>query len=572
MAWSLGKALQVHRELLNERIEWEQEWRRISEFLLPGRGIYQVTNRPTKRQLVSPKVVNGMATDALAVLVSGLHTRLTSPSTPWFSLAWSNPRIAAIEPLTAWLQQATHAVHSALQDSNFYSVISPFYMELAGFGTACMYIGEDTYDIEQAFRFELLTAGEYSFSMGVDGLPDVFCRTIFMTPAQVVDKFGGRADKAWRQMVNEDGQEAHTVQVTLLEIVYKESFLDKAWTRLIFDTTQHRGGTMTPQSYTDVDESPLQRDGFYEFPYPLARWEVIGSDTYGLGPGSRTLPDIRRLQEVEKAFLMAVHKAIDPPVSAPARMRGKLTTLPGGINYYATPQEQVVPLYNVPVDFNSTGAAFERIESRIKTAFYNDLFLTAVRDPNASPLRTGQVMAMKQEELARMGPIVERMQYEFLSPLINRCFQILLRRGYFEPMDPQLAAMAAAAGGGTIAISLISPMATAQRAASLDGVNAFLAFTAQAAQFDQSVLDNIDVDSAVRLYGNLSGVDLGILRPQEQVMQIREARAQEQRRQQALAEQAAIAQAQGQVSRDQAGANLAQAQAAQVMAETQGML
>ena len=91
----------------------------------------------------------------------------------------------------------------------------------------------------------------------------------------------------------------------------------------------------------------------------ISRWGTIGSDVYGIGPGSRALPDIKRLQEMEKAFLMATHKSINPPLNAPARMRGKLKTLPGGENYYSNPAETVNEIYQVKFDYQGVGGAVQ---------------------------------------------------------------------------------------------------------------------------------------------------------------------------------------------------------------------
>ena len=111
-----------------ERADWETEWKDISEFLLPGRGRYGDT-KPDKRKLYSSSIINSIATDALNVLISGMHGGLTSPALPWFRLSWKQPEIEQFEPLKAWLQQCNDRMHQALQFSNFYSVIAAFYEE-----------------------------------------------------------------------------------------------------------------------------------------------------------------------------------------------------------------------------------------------------------------------------------------------------------------------------------------------------------------------------------------------------------------------------------------------------------
>lgn len=552
--FDMNSAMAAYEAARNERSEWESEWKSITDYLLPGRGIYQLYNRPKKRALTSPRVINTVAEDALYVLTSGMHGGLTSPALPWFRLEWANQQIRDFEPLKMWLQGCDRRLHAALQASNFYSIINSFYTEYVGFGTGCMYVGEDTDTDVQPFRFELLTAGEYAFTVNAIGKPNQFFRTLFRTPQQLVDQFESNVSANTRAIVTDNKPEKNTLFLPVLEMIVKEPFQDKAYTQYIFEIGANKDG----------NNGPLSKAGFYEFPYPIGRWNTIGSDIYGVGPGSRALPDIKRLQEMEKSFLMATHKTLDPPVNAPSRMRGKLNTLPGGINYYANPNEAVKELYQVRFDFQGISAAVERVEQRIQRNFFNDVFLAAARDPNASPYKATEVTAREQEKMLRLGPVVERLQNEFLQPIVERCFNIMLRKEMFEPLSPDLAQMA-----GEYKINLISPLAVAQRSIALQGINSFLAFIGQAAQFDQTILDNVNPDEAARAYGDITGVQLGVMRTKEEVQSIRKARAQAMAQEKAKQDAMVEAQVNSQVNAEQAAAQKTQAEAGQVMVDTQ---
>jgi hypothetical protein len=554
------KVSSAYDELRNERSEWEAEWRDISDYLLPGRGIYQTYSKPRKRKLTSIRVVNTIAEDALYVLTSGMHGGLTSPSRPWFQLDWEDSRLKDVEPLVAWMEEAQERLHGALHGSNFYSIINSFYIEYAGFGTGAIYVGEDTNTDDVAFRFELLTAGEFLFSLGVDGRPDQFFRTIFMTERQLYERFDKKnLSKNLIKKVERNDSGIDTPKFTLLEYISRYPYSDdKPWSRVFYEIVMgsHKDETKTRE--------PLAYDGFYEFPYPTARWNIIGSDVYGLGPGSRALPDIRRLQEMEKAFLMATHKNINPPLNAPARMKGKLNTLPGGYNYYSNPQETVNAVYQIRFDYPGVSAAIERVEQRIRRNFFNDIFLTANRDPNATPYKATEVTAREQEKMLRLGPVIERLQHEFLKPLLERCFNIMLRKDMFPQLSPELAELA-----GDYRISLISPLATAQRAVALQGINSFLMFLGQAAQFDQQIMDNVDIDAAAREYADISGVRMGVLRPQEEVDRIRAQRAQAAAQEKAKQDALVQAQLAGQLDLQKAQAAKAQADAGESLVDAQ---
>ncbi len=558
---SRNKVLMGYQGARNERTEWEADWRTVSEFLLPGRGIFQTYAKPRKRQLTNKKVINTAGEDALYVLTSGMHSGLTSPSRPWFKLTWSDEELAEFEPLKAWLQDCETRLHAALHASNFYSIINSFYIEYGGFGTGCMYIGEDTGTDQTPFRFELLTAGEYAFATGAHGKAEVFYRTLVKTPRQVQALYPKTCSKRIARIVENSESGVDVADVILVEHVVMTGGR-QPFTRVIYELS---GGASRSESYDEsTSPQPLEQRGFYEFPYPVARWGTIGSDIYGIGPGSRAVPHIRRLQEMEKAFLMAVHKTIAPPLNAPARMRGKLNTLPGGTNYYVNPNEVVSEVMQVRFDFNGVSAAIERVEQRIQRNFFNDIFLTASRDPNASPLKATQVNVQEQEKMLRLGPVIERLQHEFLQPLLERCFNIMLRKEKFQELSPDLAEMA-----GDYSITMVSPLATAQKGIALQGINSFMGFIGQAAQFDQTILDNIDVDKAAREFADVSGVALGILRPQAEVDGLRKQRAEQQAAQKKAEQQAQVAEMQSGVDNQDAATRLTAAQAGQTNMETQ---
>lgn len=570
LTMTFNKVSSVYQDLLSERSDWEAEWRQISDNILPGRGIYQTYAKPRKRKLTNPKIVNPIAEMALYVLTSGMHSGLTSPSREWFRLEWEDAKIDKVEPLKAWLQECHDILNADLHRSNFYSVINSFYVEHTGFGTGCMYVGEDTFTDETPFRFELLTAGEYSFATGPHGKANVICRTIVKTPRQVVEQYPKTvsAELHARVAINAAGIDRR--DVVLLEYVVKEKYKNFAYTRVVYEYQGSAPATDPDRGAVDLGDSPgqgkspLEISGFHEFPYPISRWGTIGSDVYGIGPGARAIPYVKRLQEMDKTFLMSAHKSAQPPHNIPARMRGRENLLPGGRNYYSNPNEVITAVDQARSENQSLLLATERLEATIKEIFFNDIFLTASRDPNASPLKATQVNVQEQEKMLRLGPVIERLQHEFLQPVIERCFNIELRKGRFPELSPELSEIA-----GDYKISLVSPLATAQRSMAMSGINAFMGTIGQYAQFDQAVMDNVNPDAAAREIADINGVDYGILRPQEEVDGIRQQRQQAQQAQQQKEEAMAQQQMQSQGGLQDAQSRKTAAEAGQIGMESQ---
>ena len=564
------KVVAQYNDLISERYEFEQEWRSVSDYLIPGRGIYSHYSKPQKRQLTSKKVVNNTAEDALYVLTSSMHGALTSPSRPWYRFEWSNEMLMQNEMLVAWLQQAQNLVEKALQVSNFYSIINSFYIEYAGFGTGAIASWDNQEQSGVPVRFELLTAGEYVFSTNAKNVVDTFFRIRYYTPRMMVDAFGRRCSKDIRRMVSTNAEGIDSTYITILEAIlpypYRSMFGNFPYTRIVYAIGEASASGQHMPDANRQFEKPLLTEGFYEMPYNVARWNTIGSDVYGIGPGARALPDIKRLQEMERTFLMAAHKSVDPPLNAPHRMKGKINRLPGGMNYYSNPQEMVVPLEGVRYDFQGVMAAIERTEERIKKTFFNDIFLIPSRGDAKSPLKATEVTVREQEKMLRLGPVVERLQYELFQPMLSRVFQVLRRHEYLPPLPPEYEEILDAHG---FKVVLISPMATAQRAAAIQGIYSYMSFLANAAQFKQDILDNIDSDRAAREVADVNGVEFGILRPQEEVDKIRQQRAQEMAREKAKQEEMQRLGMQSQLQSQDADTRKTGAEAAATLVEAQ---
>jgi hypothetical protein len=284
---------------------------------------------------------------------------------------------------------------------------------------------------------------------------------------------------------------------------------------------------------------------YEEFPYLFSQYEVIGTDIYGIGPGARSLPHIKRLQELEKAYLMSAHKAVNPPLNVPARLKEQVKTLPGAINYYNDPNMTIRPMLEVRVDYSGLSTAIERAEERIKRIFYNDIFLSSARNPNATPLKATEANIREGEKLERLGLVVERLQEQLLSPLIKRCLNILDRKNLLPEIPDELLELT-----GGLDIEFISPLAMAQKRVGIDNINMFLSMMGNAAQFDPTMMDNVNGDMIVKEYHDMTGAPVTILRSDQEIQQIREQRAAKQKeeedRARALAEAEMQAKIQGQ--------------------------
>ncbi|MBQ9200687.1 MAG: hypothetical protein IJ141_10970, partial [Lachnospiraceae bacterium] len=84
------------------RTRYMPVWQEISEYILPGRGIFD-KSEPNQGDRRDKKIIDPTAPQALHVLSAGLQGGLTSPSRPWFRLTVSDSELADYAPVRLWL-------------------------------------------------------------------------------------------------------------------------------------------------------------------------------------------------------------------------------------------------------------------------------------------------------------------------------------------------------------------------------------------------------------------------------------------------------------------------------------
>ena len=93
----------------------------------------------------------------------------------------------------------------------------------------------------------------------------------------------------------------------------------------------------------------LSVGGFNEFPFIGSRWERNSLETYGRGCGGAALSDVKMLNEMEKTYLKALQKMVDPPLMVPDDgFINPVRTTPGGLNYCRTglsKDERIFPVH-----------------------------------------------------------------------------------------------------------------------------------------------------------------------------------------------------------------------------------
>jgi hypothetical protein len=88
--------------------------------------------------------------------------------------------------------------------------------------------------------------------------------------------------------------------------------------------------------------------------------------------------------------------------------------------------------------------------------------------------------------------------------------------------------------GEELKVEYISVMAQAQKLVGVGTVERFAGFVGQAATFQPEILDKVDFDQMVDVYGDMTSVQPSIIRTDEAVAEMRQQRAQEQQQAQQM--------------------------------------
>ena len=502
------------RQMEENRQDYLKRWKAIRDYQLPYIGCFDDTADTTDyARRRDTNIYHSVAWQANQSFAAGVMSGLTPPSRQWFRLIWSNDTMKNHPEAGELLDKRMNILQDVLLKSNFYNAIHSSYLELA-FGQAPLAIFQDA---DTGVHFVPFTVGTYMMENGPDGIVDTFCTKYEMTARQLADKFGAdRLPSSIRAELENGGVKT---KHKLWWLVEPNRFHDR--NKEVMD--KYHMKYLSLYWLEEGEKDFLDIGGFQEWPIPVARYLVTGNETYGKGPGWFAEGDSKGLQKLEKDDIIAVELGIKPPMAATATTAKQGINLTPGSYTVVERNEPVTPLFNVNVNLQHLQEKILDLQDRIKRAYSADLFMMLERLEDKS-MTAQEVLQRKQEQLQQLGPVVQRLQFEFLRKIIERVYNILDRAGILP--QPEDAELALALSQEEVTIEYISPLAQAQKMAGMTNIEQAIAFTGQLAQFDQSVLDKIDFAKTIDSYFDMVGAPASIKRTEEEYEAIQQQKAQ----------------------------------------------
>lgn len=497
--------------LWSERSSWLTHWREISENQQPRAGRFVVTDR-NKGDKRANKILDNTAVFGARTLAAGLMSGVTSPARPWFRLEIRDKDLMESAAVKTWLHDTAELLRAIFASSNTYRALHTIYEELGLFGTAASVVLPD---FENVIHHHPLTVGEYALATNHKGEVDTLCREFQMTVGQMVQQFGRENCSNTVQDLFAKGN-----YDTWVDVVHMLEPRRERDTRKL-DGKNKRFASLYMEPGKDQADKYLSESGFDRFPALTPRWVVTGNDVYGTSPGMECLGDVKQLQHQQLRKGQAIDYQVNPPLQVPTKYKeATKARLPGGVFYVDSMGQGggVRSAFDVNLNLQHLGLDIADVRERIRSAYYADLFLMMQGDTRSGITAT-EVAERHEEKLLMLGPVLERLHNELLSPLIDITFDMAEKAGILPEPPPELEGM-------DLNVEFISVLAQAQRAVATQGIDRLIGTVGGMAQLKPEVLDKIDFDQVVDDLGNAYGVNPKIILPDNAVAAMREQRAQ----------------------------------------------
>ncbi|MEZ7198667.1 portal protein [Pseudodesulfovibrio karagichevae] len=485
------------------RRPWVGSWQELTEYMLPRKNSFGGLGGHTlgRGRAGDERIFDSTPLHALELLASSLGGLLTNPSLPWFDISVKDRAVGDGDEVRAFLQEARERMVAVFnsEDTGFQAHVHELYLDAALLGTAVMYVEADPTTM---VRFSSRPLGEVFVAESARGRVDTVYRKYEVTARQAIQEWGAAcSDETQRK-----GEDRPEEPVEVLHAVFPRMDRDPAG----FGSAHFPFASV----YLEVKNSHvLEESGYLEMPYMVPRWAKAAGETYGRGPGQTALSDVRVLNAMARTALMAAEKMSDPPLMVPDDgFLGPVRSGPGGLSYYrAGSSDRIEPL-PVNVDLRAAEEMMNGRRESIRRIFLGDQLA-----PEGPAVTATEAVIRQAEKMRVLGPVLGRLQTEFLGPLVRRVFRIMLRGGALPPFPEGLSPDA-------LEVRYTSPVSRAQKQYEAQGLAQVMEYLSPlvGGQDAFGIMDNFDTDRVARHVTELFNTPSDYLKSEERVAQGRE--------------------------------------------------
>lgn len=488
--------LKFNAERKVERALFDVQWREIAKLVRLLRDDFGRKVQQGERR--GELVYDSTPIYAADNLAAGIYGTMTNQANIWFTLATADDDLNRYQNVREWLDIVSRRTLASFGPavSGFYNAVPQLFGDFACFGMGAFYSA----DIPGSGRMQDVTRPLSEIYVAVNQYDeiDTVDRPFEMSARAIAQKFGV---KNLPEKIR-DAVEKHPDR--LYPLVH-----------FVLPNEDFRPGALGPKGkpfvsiyVSEEGEATLEEGGYHELPYQVPRWAVAAGEKYGRGPAMNALPDIKMLQAMNRTLIQMAERQANPPLLAPNEGAiAVMRTVPGKVTYGAVSRGGA-PLVHALQTAASTPIALEMIDKtreQIRDAFYFSIMQLLGR----TGMTATEVVTRQEEKMRLMGPHLGRVESEFLTPLIRRRFNILMRSGSFPPPPPELR-------GHDLQVRYESPMAKAQKSAEGVATMRFLEGAKALAEFDPKARRRINADEGLLVLQDAFGAPARLLYSDEE--------------------------------------------------------
>ena len=452
------------------------------------------------------------------VLASGLANYLTPEASNWVYLEHPNPALKDNKQVVEWMQDVADEVLLTLSRSNFYNQMPIFYKTSGIYGTAGLFCEKD-YD--DGVRFYNIPINKLYLTEDARERPSEFYLEFEYTAEQALSRFGDKCSREIKECYASGRNEDKKFKFICYLGKRLERDPDKIDTmnmpvRMVWVDCK----TKTVMTETGFNSMPCVAHRFYKRP------QIV----YGYSPAMEALPYVRLVNTMTDTVLRASMKSADPALAIPDdAFLGIPNFNPRQINYYQrgklSPKDDIYPLGNFG-NLQVGLSEIQYVQNQIKEIMFVNTF-QAFADITKQ-MTVPEVMERVSEKMTLLGPAVGRFMNDVLQPLIEKVVFILFEANRL-PRVPDIML-----DQPDFEVKFTGRLVQSQRQSELNNIINALTIAGQIAQMSPDALDKINTDQAVNDVFDISGVSAKILRSDQEVQEMRAARAQAQAQQEQM--------------------------------------
>lgn len=495
-----------YEQLKLERNKFIDRWQEAEQYVAPvvydWGNLDAVPSVPTR--YASSPCLN------LKTLVAGLTGYSISPNITWFKLSLQDQSTMDAYGVKDWLEECDKYLQAEYTRSNLYSEASKFVEYAAIDGHAAMLIDED---IERGkLRFTTMRNNEIYLDVDDYGEIDTVYREYYMTVRNAVKFFG-------LENLHESIQDKYkdvklwNEKVKILYAVYPREGYD--------EESPDAKNMPYAAVYMDMDHSVIiQESGYNEMPFSVFEWDRISGLAYSNSPAITAMSDIKALNIIKSTSLKIAQMSAEPPMVLPSSIRN-VNLVPRGRTYVDNPATDTITPIKTGDNYPITLDVKRDYEQEVRNWFFVDFFL--MLQQKEAQMTATEVMELQGEKAATLANLVVALN-EALTKIIKRSFNLLYQAGRLPELPEALMEE-----GASIKIEFIGPLAQAQQKYhAAGGITQALSLIGPIIQLDPTSADFIDFSKLMTRAMEGQGMPEEVIREDDDVQKIREARAKQQ--------------------------------------------